>query len=86
MCGGTACVPFLLVVVVVCAVPCAGQIVMALRYVHSRHLLHRDLKSQNIMLGGPDNSVIKLGDFGIAKVLGSDQQAATVVGASVAPS
>ena len=57
------------------------QIVLALKCVHSRHVLHRDLKTQNIMLGGTDCNVIKLGDFGIAKVLGSDQQAATVVGA-----
>ncbi len=61
----------------------ALQIVLALKYVHSRHLLHRDLKSQNIMLGGPSCTMIKLGDFGIAKVLGSDQQAATIVGQSV---
>jgi NIMA (never in mitosis gene a)-related kinase len=44
------------------------QIVLALKYVHGRHILHRDLKTQNIMLGGPDGRTIKLGDFGIAKV------------------
>jgi hypothetical protein len=61
------------------------QIVLALKCVHSRHVLHRDLKTQNIMLGGTSCSMIKLGDFGIAKVLGSEQQAATVVGTAVLP-
>lgn len=47
------------------------QILLALRYVHSCNVLHRDLKSDNIMLSGPQNRAIKLADFGIAKVLGS---------------
>jgi NIMA (never in mitosis gene a)-related kinase 1/4/5 len=54
---------------------------MALKYVHSCNILHRDLKTQNIMLSGPQQRTIKLGDFGIAKVLGSGRDlAATVVG------
>ena len=45
------------------------QICLAMKHVHDRKILHRDLKSQNIFLtrGG----VIKLGDFGIARVLNS---------------
>lgn len=39
----------------------------ALRHIHTRHIVHRDLKSQNIFL--TDGSVVKIGDFGIAKVL-----------------
>lgn len=34
---------------------------------HGRKVLHRDIKSQNIFLTG--NNTVKLGDFGIAKVL-----------------
>ena len=46
-----------------------------------RNVLHRDLKTQNIMLSGPQQRTIKLGDFGIAKVLGSQAEMAnTVVG------
>ncbi len=41
----------------------------------------RDLKTANILLSGLENRVVKLTDFGIAKVLGGHQDmAATVVG------
>ncbi len=54
------------------------QLAMALHYVHSKGILHRDLKSQNVFL---TNNFVKLGDFGIVKVLeGSITSAHTVVG------
>ncbi|KAJ1491905.1 kinase-like domain-containing protein [Baffinella frigidus] len=46
------------------------QLSLALKHVHDRKILHRDLKAQNIFLSN-GGSIIKLGDFGIARVLTS---------------
>jgi len=43
------------------------QAVLALKYIHDKHIMHRDLKSGNFFLSKSGN--IKMGDFGIAKVL-----------------
>lgn len=55
------------------------QLVMAVQYIHSRKILHRDLKTQNVFL--TKNEVIKLGDFGIARSLENTiDKAMTMVG------
>ncbi|ESO07391.1 hypothetical protein HELRODRAFT_76519 [Helobdella robusta] len=55
------------------------QIAMALQYMHSKNILHRDLKTQNIFL--TKNRIIKVGDLGIARVLeSSNDMAKTLIG------
>lgn len=44
------------------------QICLALKHIHDRKILHRDLKTQNIFL--TLNNTVKLGDFGVARDLG----------------
>jgi len=44
------------------------QVLQALQYIHQERILHRDLKSSNLFLM-ERKSVIKLGDFGISRVL-----------------
>lgn len=43
------------------------QAILSLKYIHDRHILHRDLKPQNFFLS--KSGSLKMGDFGIAKVL-----------------
>ncbi|RTG87838.1 NIMA-related kinase 1/4/5, partial [Schistosoma bovis] len=43
------------------------QICLALKHIHDRMILHRDIKTQNVFLTSKGR--LKLGDFGIAKVL-----------------
>ena len=55
------------------------QICLAMKHVHDKKILHRDLKSQNIFM--TKRGMIKLGDFGIARVLSNTRsKAKTVVG------
>lgn len=56
-----------------------AQLILALQYVHGEKVLHRDLKCSNIFLvnGG---SVLKVGDFGISRILESQEVAMTLVG------
>jgi NIMA (never in mitosis gene a)-related kinase len=44
-----------------------AQLALAIKYIHDRKILHRDLKTQNIFL--MKDGRMKLGDFGIARVL-----------------
>ncbi|KAJ3221211.1 Serine/threonine-protein kinase Nek8 [Clydaea vesicula] len=47
-----------------------SQICLGLHHVHSQNTLHRDLKTSNILISGTGRSkVLKIGDFGISKVM-----------------
>ncbi len=55
------------------------QLCLAMKHIHDRKILHRDIKSQNVFL--TKYGLIKLGDFGIAKCLDTTlQQAKTFIG------
>jgi NIMA (never in mitosis gene a)-related kinase len=57
-----------------------AQIAMSMQYIHRLNILHRDLKSSNLFLTERRDQ-IRLGDFGIARVLeGTIDAAVTVVG------
>lgn len=56
----------------------AAQICMAVGYLHSKGIMHRDLKLENILV---DNTgYLKIIDYGLAKTLGENQTSKTFCG------
>lgn len=53
------------------------HVAFAIQYAHSHKIVHRDLKPSNIMLAKPlyegDEELVKVVDFGIAKLTGADE-------------
>jgi len=56
-------------------------IIDGLKYVHLQHVIHRDIKPQNILMFGPDDDMIpKIADFGASKVIHTVMMTHTKVG------
>lgn len=54
------------------------QITSAINYMHLENILHRDLKTANIFLNS--KGIVKIGDFGISKIINTKIHAQTVLG------
>jgi len=49
------------------------QLILALEYVHKLGISHRDIKPENILIKRLSPMVVKLSDFGLAKMITSDE-------------
>ena len=58
------------------------QVAEALAYAHSQGVIHRDIKPNNLLLSA-DKKSVKVADFGVAKMGGSDSDEITRVGTNV---
>ena len=56
-------------------------IISGMKYVHSQHVIHRDIKPNNILMFGPkDDMIPKIADFGTSKVIQTAIETHTKVG------
>jgi len=59
----------------------ALAIIHGVEYIHLQHVIHRDIKPQNILMCGPDDDMIpKIADFGVSKLIQTAVKTHTRVG------
>ncbi|KAA6360163.1 MAG: putative protein kinase domain protein, partial [Streblomastix strix] len=59
----------------------AAQLASGISFFHSRKIIHRDLKPSNIFISG--NNRLKIGDFGLSKVVDEQDYANTIIGTRI---
>lgn len=55
-----------------------GQILQGVDWMHMNNIVHRDLKPQNILVTN-DGTKVKIADFGLSRVIGSNVVLSTQV-------
>ncbi|KAJ7267704.1 kinase-like domain-containing protein [Mycena haematopus] len=56
------------------------QMCQALAYIHNKGIAHRDLKPENVLLTNDDPPIVKVADFGLAKIVDSMTMLKTMCG------
>ncbi|KAJ6498736.1 kinase-like domain-containing protein [Mycena sanguinolenta] len=56
------------------------QLCQALAYIHEKGIAHRDLKPENVLLTTDDPPIVKVADFGLAKIVDEQTRLKTMCG------